>query len=646
MQAQGNPSTIHPGNAPDLHERISAWNQTRTDYPRDYSVDQLVWEQAYRRPSAVAIEYQSRQITYSDLVSRAADLAAAMIDAGVGPEAAVAIAMPRCPELVIAMLAVLMAGGTYVPIDIRDPVARIGELFSDCGVTVCLVTEDSGQRLAQLGVTFLVCGPTPNRGIDKTAAKLTRRNLPTSRAYIMYTSGSTGVPKGVEVVHRGIVRLVRDTNYIQFRSDDVVGQIANPAFDAITFEVWGALLNGARLAILPPETVLSPSRLAAAISGQGISVMFLTSALFSVVAAAEPCAFGTMRTLVVGGAAVDPTAARRVLHTAPPERLVNGYGPTECTTFSVCHLIESVDEAATSIPIGRPISNSEAYILDDALQPVEIGQVGELYLGGDGLARGHLNRPDLTRERFVPHPFNAEVGSRLYRTGDRARYLADGLIEFLGRDDDQVKFRGFRVELGEIETILQRHPGIATAAVVVRRQATGDERLCAYVSLVPGMVLSESEIQEYVRGVLPEYMVPAQVGILDRLPLTPVGKIDKTSLMATNHAAPPKKLGAPSTRLEDQIAATWREVLSLTHVGAEDNFFDVGGSSLTLSMLECRLRASVAPNVTITDLFHYPTVRSLAGFLTGEMPQHEGLATVRERARKQRAVFDKALARS
>jgi amino acid adenylation domain-containing protein len=383
-------------------------------------------------------------------------------------------------RLVEALLGVLKAGGAYLPLDMSYPEQRLRLMMEDASARV-LLTDGSGRGVASGGVAQVINleeeWEEEEGGEEKVAARVTAENL----AYVIYTSGSTGQPKGVCINHRAIARLVRNTNYVELRPSDRVAQASNSSFDAATFEIWGALLNGARLVIIEREVSLSPPQFAAQLKEQNITVLFLTTALFNQVARSVPGAFASLRHLMVGGEALDPTYVREVLRGEGPRHLLNVYGPTENTTFSSWHEIGELPEDATSVPIGRPLSNSQMYVLDKTMRPQMVGVVGELYTGGEGLARGYLHRPALTAERFLPHPFSDLPGARLYRTGDLGRLLADGSIEFVGRVDDQVKIRGFRIELGEIEAALSEHPGVSEAAVVARQDAGGERRIVAYV---------------------------------------------------------------------------------------------------------------------------------------------------------------------
>ncbi len=534
----------HPGarlselpllSAAEERELVVTWNATYTDFPREGSIHRLFEEQARATPDAPAVifgkERGEERLTYAELDEQAGHLARRLRAAGVEPGMLVALSAERSPAMVVGFLGILKAGAAYVPLDPSYPQERLAFLLADTDAPV-LVTQRrlAGSLPAAPGVRTLLLD-----GEDLLPAD----GFPTAReagggdlAYVIYTSGSTGRPKGVAVPHRAVLRLVLSTDYIGLAPGDRVGQVANASFDAVTYEVWGALLNGGTVVILPQDAVLSPSALAAEIRRQRVDAMFLTAALFNQVAREAPGAFATMSTLLVGGEALDPVWVRSVLANGPPRRLLNGYGPTENTTFSTWHEIRELAAEALSVPIGRPISNTRAYVLDDSLRPVPVGVHGGLHVGGDGLALGYLHRPELTAERFVPDPFGAP-GDRLYATGDLVRRLADGAIDFLGRRDEQVKIRGFRIELGEIETVLSGHPAVEAAAVLAPRTAGGERRLVAYLAAAPGAAdgaPAAAELREHVRRHLPDYMVPSAWVWLETLPLTPNGKLDRKAL--------------------------------------------------------------------------------------------------------------------
>ncbi|MET0398352.1 MAG: amino acid adenylation domain-containing protein [Longimicrobiaceae bacterium] len=432
-----------------------------------------------------------------------------------------------------------------------------------------------------------------------------------SLACVIYTSGSTGTPKGVAVPHRGIVRLVRGADFAQLGPGDRVAQLANPVFDAATWEIWGALLNGGCVVGIDRESVLDPRELAATLREERVTGAFLTATLFNQTVREVPDAFATMTHLLVGGEALDPPSLRACLAGGPPRRLVNGYGPTENTTFSTWHLIERVAEDAWTVPIGRPVAGSTAYVLDPAMEPAPLGWPGELCVGGLGVARGYLERPEATAERFVPDPFAAEPGARLYRTGDRARWSARGDIEFLGRIDQQVKVRGFRIEPGEVEAALAAHPAVREAAVAVRGEGA-DRRLVGFVTVAEGEPAGGAALRAWLAERLPEYMVPAVVAVLDTLPLTPGGKLDRRALPEVEAGEDAGAWVAPRTPMEEILAGIWGAVLDVERVGAHGNFFELGGHSLLATIAISRVSGAFGVELPLRTLFEAPTVAQMA----------------------------------
>jgi len=462
----------------ERHRLVVAWNRTATHIP-DRCVHELFEEEADRSPDAAALEFRGRPIAYGAL-NRAANRVAHWLNArGIGRESAVGVCAERAPEAIVGILGVLKAGGAYVPIDPDDPPRRLERLMRSAGVSIVLGTEGSAARLTRPGVETL-CLDTP-AGLLAAQPDSNPKNhaSPGNLAYIMFTSGSTGSPKGVCVEHRSIVRLVRNTNYARFGREERFLHFAPLSFDASTFEIWGSLLNGARLVIFP-EAKATLEELGAAIQRHRITTLWLTAGLFHQMVDLQLDAFGSVHQLLAGGDVLSVPHVRRVLERWPQCRMINGYGPTETTTFACCHRA-STPFSLPSVPIGRPISNTTLYILDSGLNPVPVGIVGSLYIGGSGVARGYLNDPALTAASFLPHPLSERPAERLYRTGDLARYRSDGSIEFCGREDSQVKVRGFRIETSEIEAALQQHPGVREAKVVARADESGDKRLAAYV---------------------------------------------------------------------------------------------------------------------------------------------------------------------
>jgi natural product biosynthesis luciferase-like monooxygenase protein/amino acid adenylation domain-containing protein len=573
---------------------LQAWNPTETAYPWDTPVHHLFAEVAARTPEAPAVIEGEETLSYGELARRAGRLASRLRELGVGPEVPVALDLERSSGLIVAMLAVLQAGGAYVPLDPGDPEERRAFLLADTGATV---------RIDREMVTGAIgTGQESGPGVAGTGDSL---------AYVLYTSGSTGQPKGVAVPHRGINRLVLDTDYVHLGPGDRVAHLSNTAFDAATFEVWGALLTGAALVVIPKDVAVPPSALAAEVRRQGITAMFLTTALFNEMAREAPEALGGVRHLLFGGEAVSPRRVREARAAAQPgARLLHVYGPTESTTFTTWHEVGEVSEGGT-VPIGLPIANTRVYLVDRSLRPVPVGAPGELVIGGDGLARGYLGRPELTAERFVPAPWGGS-GERLYRTGDLARRGPDGAIEFLGRTDAQVKVRGFRIEPAEIEAVLAGCPGVRDSAVVSREEAEG-RRLVAFAVLDEGA--AAPDLRGYLRERLPEWMVPAGLVVLDAFPLTPSGKVDRRALArleAPDAAGPERPFEAPRTPVEQIVAGLWAEVLERERIGLGDDFFDLGGHSLLAGRVLSRLRGVLGVNLPLREFFRDPTVAGLA----------------------------------
>jgi amino acid adenylation domain-containing protein len=625
-------STIGLLTGDQRREVLVEWNRTDRALPADPCVHRLFERQAAQRPDAVAVEAGSERLTYGELNRRANRVARYLRRRGVGPEARVGVALDRSIDLVVALLAVLKVGGAYVPLDPSHPVERLRLMLEDAGASVLLTGAGA---LPEMSSTPSVVGLSDDRTAIEAESEdnLEHRTAGEQLAYVMYTSGSTGRPKGIAIPHRAIVRLVCNTDYVQLNVADRVAQVSNTSFDAATFELWGALLNGARLVVISRDVTLSPRDFAAEIRARGISAMFLTTSLFNQLVSEVPEAFQSVRHLLVGGEAADPRAVRAALAKGPPERLLNVYGPTEATTFATWQLVREVADEALTVPIGMPIANTRAHVLDRHLEPVPPGIPGELYLGGPGLARGYLGRPGLTAERFVPDPFGAESGGRLYRTGDRVRRRAGGALEFMGRIDGQIKLRGFRIEPGEIESALAQHTAVRDCAVVLREDVLGRRELVAYVvprvtstngstdsagNAVRDDEVSASEFRLHLQARLPEYMIPSAFVMLEALPLTPNGKLNRHALPSPEGS----RTGAdipflpPSNPVEETLAAQWREVLGIQRVGLRDNFFELGGHSLLAVKLFAGIERSFARKLPLSTLFRAPTLGQLADVLS------------------------------
>jgi len=600
------------------------WNSNATEYPRQECIHELFEEQVRRQPNAVAVVFGGKALTYAELNGRANRLAHDLIRQGVKPGEPVALCVERSADMVVGMLAVLKAGGAYAPLDPRYPAERLAFMLDDTGASILLTQRDLLSRLPRTGMKTICLNGGEARG--ESAENLPNRATAENVAYIIYTSGSTGQPKGVAVPNRAVNRLVRNTNYIALDATDRLAQISNISFDAATFEVWGALLNGGQLRGIESDVALSPKDFARELKEQGITAMFLTSALFSQLAAEMPEAFASMRTLIAGGEALEARAVRTVLKACPELRLVNGYGPTENTTFTCCGWLRDISASATNVPIGRPISNTQVYILDGNRQPVPMGVPGELYTGGDGLAQGYWNRPELTAEKFILHQFR-ENGAldRLYRTGDLARWLPNGNVEFLGRLDNQVKIRGFRVELGEVEAVMGQHPSVRECAVKVN--AMDATRLTAYFVATDRRGIKASQLRVFLMERLPEYMIPAAFVQLQALPLTPNGKVDRRALPEPDHGrtAAERKYAAPRDAVEAELTRIWQEVLGVEPIGIEDHFFNLGGHSLLAARVATRAEKAFGRKVRLATVFMAPTIEKLAAVIRDEM--REGSVT-------------------
>ncbi len=590
---------------------IHEWNDSARDYTEE-GLPILFERQVLARPESIAVIHLDERLTYGELNRRANALAHRLARMGTRPETPIGLCLDRSSLMVIGMLGILKAGACYTPLDPAYPKARLEAMIVGAPLRLILTTSGFVESLPKTG-TEVVCldlvqSEVQFHGDENPPRRVTPDNL----AYVMYTSGSTGTPKGASITHRAIANLLIDTNHARFSPSDCVGQVSNASFDLVTFEIWGALINGARLAILPKDAVLSPPVLAEELENHAVSILLIATALLNETARRAPWAFAGVRDLLFGGEAADPRRVGEVLANRRFGRVINIYGPTECTTYATFHVVESGDCDASSIPIGRPVSNAKAYVLDAGFDPLPIGASGELCIGGDGLARGYFNRPDLTAEQFRPDPFSAVSGARTYRSGDKVKYLADGKLAFLGRMDDQVKVRGYRIEPAEIQAMLNGHPAIAEALVIIKGGATA-KKLVGYFLTRPGAALGESELRRYLKQNLPDYMVPNHLVRLTQIPLTPNGKIDKSALPDPDADDERVEYERPRTPVEEIVAGVWEDLLDVRRVGIFDDFFEVGGHSMLAAQAVSKIRAAFEIDVTLTDLFSNPTVQSLAG---------------------------------
>jgi amino acid adenylation domain-containing protein len=597
----------------ESEQLLVEWNRTRSAYPKR-CLHELVAEQAARIPGTVAVECGEERLTYRELDERANQLAHRLVALGVGPEVLVGICMDRCAEMLVGLLGIHKAGGAYVPIDPTYPIERQEFMLSSSQAPVVITQEHllGALPLEGLSVVCLDRDRESLAALPRSAPEVA--SDPEQLAYVIYTSGSTGQPKGVQIPHRALINfLVTMAERPGLTADDVLVAVTTLSFDIAGLELYLPLITGARVVIAPAQSVSDPRALAALLQSSGATVMQATPTTWRMLLDSGWTGQPAVKALC-GGEALPVALADRLVQTGL--ELWNMYGPTETTIWSTCARIDTVGQTLT---IGRPIANTTLYILDPHLQPVPVGVAGELWIGGDGLARGYRGREDLTAERFVPHPFDPTPGERIYRTGDLARYRPDGTVEFLGRIDHQVKVRGYRIELGEIETVLTRHPQVAEAVVVARTAAGGEAELAAYVIPAGSEPAAARELREFAGRSLPSYMVPLTVTTMEAFPLTPNGKVDRKALPEPNRErASDRELVAPRTGLEQQLLDIWERELGISPIGVTDNFFDLGVTSVVAATLFAAIEHELGNQLPLGAIFRAPTIEALAGLLESD----------------------------
>jgi amino acid adenylation domain-containing protein len=600
----------------ERRQALEEWSRTEAEYPSEMCAHELFEDQVARTPEGVAVVYEDSQLSYAELNARANQLAHYLRELGVGPDELVAICTQRSLEMIIAILAVWKAGGAYVPLDPAYPAERLRHMLKDCAPIALLKQGPLDRLITQAGETLPVLDLRDAASLWRSHShnNLTRTGIglnPEHLAYVTYTSGSTGRPKGVTVVHRNIVRLCQWAKDIGLSRQEAVLQMAPLAFDVSTFEIWGGLASGARL-VLYPGTVVDLASVEKLIEEEEISVGLLTAGLFHRMVEDRVGTLARLKMLFAGGDVIQVGDVRRVVEQNQGCRMINGYGPTECTTFSSWYEVKELGANAWTVPIGRPVVNWSCYVLDARRNPVPVGVVGELYIGGDGVARGYLRRPERTADRFVPHPFSKVGGERLYQSGDLVRWGKDGNLEFVGRADHQVKIRGRRIEPGEVEAALRENPEIQEAAVVAHENIAGEKRLVGYVVWREGAVTDVREVRSYLRQRLPDYMLPSALVALERLPLTPNGKLDRKMLPAPEGRQEEAPYLAPRTPMEEMLVRVWAEALRVERIGVHDNFFDLGGHSLIATSMISRVRSEIGIEMPLQSVFEAPTLEAFA----------------------------------
>jgi amino acid adenylation domain-containing protein len=593
------------------HERrqLLAWNATQQDFPQEFCIPQLVERQAQATPGAPALFMGDRMFTYGQLNEQANRLARRLQACGVGPNVLVGICLERSFDLVVGLLAILKAGGAYVALDPSYPSERLIFMLEDAGLSVLVARRHTAARLS-LTATKLVCpedGGEVAQGMctANPTAPITAEDV----AYVVYTSGSTGQPKGVEVTHRSLLNLVFwHQQTFEIKACDRATQFASSAFDVSGEELWPHLAAGASVSFIDEDIRFQPRAIRNWLVEHAITIAILPTALVESLIALEWPAC-SLRVMLTGG---------DVLHRYPPAHLpfalFNNYGPSETTVVATCGRVFPAQDTTTPPSIGRPIANTQVYILDERLRQVPVEEVGELYIGGAGVARGYLSRPQVTLEKFIPDPFSCVCGARMYRTGDLGKYLADGQIAFMGRSDFQINLRGYRIEPNEIMQLLNGHPAIETSMVMAREDTPGNRRLVAYIRLLPTAHVTVSSLRAAVLQHLPEYMLPSLFVVLDTFPLNANGKVDLSALPVpdASNILRDEPGAAPSTLTEKRVAAGVASLLHLQQVGIDDNFFALGGHSLQAIELMNNISTTFSIDVPVATLFETNTLRQLA----------------------------------
>ncbi|HCI81297.1 MAG TPA: hypothetical protein DHW02_16585 [Ktedonobacter sp.] len=641
-------SALPPLTSAARQQLLVEWNDTAVTYPEDKCIHHLFEEQVQRTPDAVALVYEDRQLTYQQLNQRANQLAHYLQRLGVGPEVPVGLCVERSIEMITGVLAILKAGGAYIPLDPTNPKERLSFILEDTHAPILLTQKHVAEGLSGQSAQLVFLDQD---GISQESEENPTSSVrPENAAYIIYTSGTTGTPKGVVIQHTSLV------NYSEFarmtyalQPDDRVLQFATISFDASAEEIYPCLTSGATLVLRTSSMIDSVSLFLQKCQEWALTVLDLPTAfwheLTRKIAGDAAMLPSSVRLVIIGGERAQPElVAQWQSHVGQRVQLVNTYGPTEATIVATMYRVPTSAEADSvqrEVPIGRPIANAQVYVLDQHLHVVPIGVSGELYIGGVGLAREYFNRPDLTAEKFISHPFRAESGARLYKTGDMVRYLPTGDLEFLGRIDHQVKIRGYRIELGEIEAVLEQHPSVQEAVVIVREDVPGDKRLVAYVVPYREQTLTSSELRDSAQKQLPNYMIPTAFVSMKALPLSSNGKLDRRALPAPEMTRREldETFVAPTLAVHQQLAHIWEELLDVRPVGIRDNFFELGGHSLLAVRLVDQIEQVWGKRISATTLLAGPTIEQLASVLVQSEDTNSGTASAHAKSGNSRHPF-------
>ena len=632
-------STLSLMSDSERHQLLIGWNNTKQDYPNDKCIYQLFEAIVEKTPSDIAVIFEHQQLTYEELNSRANQLAHYLQQQGVKLDAVVGICVERSIEMVVGLLAIMKAGGAYLPLDPAYPEERLAFTLADSQVSILLVHTHLVNNLPPHSAQ-LICIDTDSKAFaDCSLENPVTNTNPENLAYVIYTSGSTGKPKGVQIPHRAVVNFLTSMGQNPgLRKEDILLSVTTLSFDIAGLELYLPLIVGARLVLVNQEVVADGTQLLKELVSNGVTVMQATPATWRILVGAGWASKNKIK-ILCGGEALDSSLAHQLRERG--QEVWNLYGPTETTIWSAALDVKYQEVPKGVSPIGCPIANTQLYILDSHQQLVPVGVPGELHIGGFGLARGYWNRAELTAEKFIPNPF--AQGTRLYKTGDLVRYLADGKIEFLGRIDHQVKIRGFRIELGEIEALLKKHPQVRETVVLARENIPNNCRLVAYLVARENTKPSVNELRGFLKQKLPEYMLPSAFVILDKLPLTPNGKIDRRALPAPDNQRPEltATFKPPQSEMEQQIGKLWQEVLCLDKVGINDNFFDLGGNSFLMVQVNNKLRAILQRDISVVTMFQNPTIYSLAEYLSQTTKEKSVFEPMRDRVQKHKKALNR-----